>query len=146
MSSHNIVLGPLLGLEGEHANATIYSVCFLSENDIDAASLAYRIGKQSLRSEFTLISTLSRGKFWRAEIAIPLAPLDQVCNYQILIESQAASYTLTRNSLVAEWSFFCPAAKQRIQLAFASCNGFSSDKVRAQHPAPMDYLWQRMQQ
>lgn len=146
MSSHNIVLGPLLGLEGEHANATIYSVCFLSENDIDAASLAYRIGKQSLRSEFTLISTLSRGKFWRAEIAIPLAPLDQVCNYQILIESQAASYALTRNSLVAEWSFFCPAAKQRIQLAFASCNGFSSDKVRAQHPAPMDYLWQRMQQ
>ena len=146
MSSHNIVLGPLLGLEGEHANATIYSVCFLSENDVDAASLAYRIGKQSLRSEFTLISTLSRGKFWRAEIAIPLAQLDHVCNYQILIEAQAASYAITRNSLVAEWSFFCPAAKQRIQLAFASCNGFSSDKVRAQHPAPMDYLWQRMQQ
>jgi len=146
MSSHNIVLGPLLGLEGEHANATIYSVCFLSENDVDAASLAYRIGKQHLRSEFTLISHLSRGKFWRAEITIPLAKLDQVCNYQILIEAQAASYALTRNALVAEWSFFCPAAKQRVQLAFASCNGFSSDKVRAQHPAPMDYLWQRMQQ
>jgi len=146
MSSHNIVLGPLLGLEGEHANATIYSVCFLSENDVDAANLAYRIGKQSLRSEFTLISGLSRGKLWRAEIAIPLAQLDQVCSYQILIEAQAASYALTRNALVAEWSFFCPAAKQRVQLAFASCNGFSSDKVRAQHPAPMDYLWQRMQQ
>jgi len=146
MSSHNIVLGPLLGLEGEHENATLYSVCFLSENDVDAATLAYRIGKQNLRSEFSLISSLSRGKFWRAEIAIPLTPLDQVCDYQILIDAQPASYAPTRNALLADWSFFCPAAKQRVQLAFASCNGFSSDKLRAQHPAPIDYLWQRMQQ
>ena len=146
MSSHNIVLGPLLGLEGEHENATLYSVCFLSENDVDAATLAYRIGKQKLRSEFSLISSLSRGKFWRAEIAIPLTPLDQVCDYQILIDAQPASYAPTRNALLADWSFFCPAAKQRVQLAFASCNGFSSDKLRAQHPAPIDYLWQRMQQ
>ncbi len=146
MSSHNIVLGPLLGLEGEHENATLYSVCFLSENDVDAATLAYRIGKQNLRSEFSLISSLSRGKFWRAEIAIPLTTLDQVCHYQILIDAQPASYAPTRNALLADWSFFCPAAKQRVQLAFASCNGFSSDKLRAQHPAPIDYLWQRMQQ
>lgn len=146
MSSHNIVLGPLLGLEGEHENATVYSVCFLSENDVDAATLAYRIGKQNLRSEFSLISSLSRGKFWRAEIAIPLTPIDQVCDYQILIDAQPASYAPTRNTLLADWSFFCPAAKQRVQLAFASCNGFSSDKLRAQHPAPIDYLWQRMQQ
>lgn len=146
MSSHNIVLGPLLGLEGEHQNATLYSVCFLSENDVDAATLAYRIGKQNLRSEFSLISSLSRGKFWRAEISIPLTPLDQVCDYQILIDAQPASYAPTRNTLLADWSFFCPATKQRVQLAFASCNGFSSDKLRAQHPAPIDYLWQRMQQ
>ncbi|EEF22045.1 conserved hypothetical protein, partial [Ricinus communis] len=146
MSSHNIVLGPLLGLEGEHENATLYSVCFLSENDVNAATLAYRIGKRNLRSEFSLISSLSRGKFWRAEIAIPLTPLDQLCNYQILIDAQPASYAPTRNVLLADWSFFCPAAKQRVQLAFASCNGFSSDKLRAQHPAPIDYLWQRMQQ
>jgi len=146
MSSLNIILGPLLGLEGEHEKATIYSVCFLSENDVGAATLAYRIAKQSLRSEFTLISSLGRGKFWRAEIAIPLTQLDQACDYQILIDAQPASYAQTRNNLVTDWSFFCPAAKQQVQLAFASCNGFSSDKVRTQHPAPIDYLWQRMQQ
>ncbi|WP_029146864.1 alkaline phosphatase D family protein [Methylophilus sp. 5] len=146
MSSHNIVLGPLLGLEGEHNKATTYSVCFLSETDVDAATLSYRIDQQSLQSEFTLISSLNRGKFWRAEITIPLAQRDQVCHYQILIDAQPASDAQTRNALVTDWAFFCPAANQRVQLAFASCNGFSSDKLRAQHPAPIDYLWQRMQQ
>ena len=146
MSSHNIVLGPLLGLEGEWNDATVYSVCFLSESDITSATLSYRLGNQTLLSEFVFISKLSKGKFWRAEISLPLSDVDQICGYQILIDSQPASYAINRNKTASNWSFFCPAKDQRVQIAFASCNGFSSDTLRAKHPAPMDYMWQRMQQ
>lgn len=145
MPLNNIVLGPLLGLEGEWEQSSVYSVCFLSGSEVQAATLSYRLAQQTRQIPFTLVSTLSQGKFWRAEIVLALQPGDQVCHYQILIDAQPASYAHLRQQ-VSDWSFFCPGAQQRVQLAFASCNGFSSDKLRAQQVSPVDFMWQRMQQ
>lgn len=146
MLSNNIILGPLLGLEGECNGSTYYSVCFLSEIDVSAPLLIYKIAGINNKTTFTLIDTLACGKFWRAEIVLPLIDVDQICDYQIAISKQFAGYASDQSKSTSSWSFFCPGASNKIQIAFASCNGFSSDKARAKHQAPEDFMWQRMQQ
>ncbi|MDP8568288.1 alkaline phosphatase D family protein [Methylophilus aquaticus] len=146
MSSANIALGPLLGLEGEAAGNTCYSICFLSEDKVASALLECSMSGHTQQVPFKLLSQLNRGKFWRAEIILPPSTHDQTCTYRILIDQQTASYIADRTHNISSWTFFYPASNSQIQLAFASCNGFSSDKVRAQHPAPTDFMWQRMWQ
>ncbi len=146
MSSANIVLGPLLGLEGEADGGTRYSICFLSEDLVTSPLLEYTLSGQTWQVPFHLLSSLSHGKFWRAELTLPLSDHDQSCVYRILLDQQAGYYQADRTHTHSSWTFFYPSRNSRIQLAFASCNGFSSDKVRTQHPAPADFMWQRMLQ
>lgn len=127
----SLLLGPLLGLESDAG----YTVCFLTENSVVAASVTFNGSTQPA----TVKSELKSGKFWRAEIDIPVPAADLWVEYRIDIDGNTATDQAGRS----DWRFHVPAAGAAPNMAYASCNGFSSANLVTKTKAPYA-LWEEM--
>lgn len=127
--SANILLGPLLGLESD----TNYTICFLSGKEINNPTVHV---KGTPPVDANAIAETPSGKFWRAEISIPVPSDSKELSYTITSGDHSLRDSFDR----AEWSFYVPQKGERVRIAYASCNGFSSSPNAEDQYA----LWSRL--
>lgn len=126
-----LLLGPLLGLESEMD----YTVCFVTANSVDSASVIFA----DTEIEASNLEGLQKGKFWRAEYRATPPSSTQTRSYSIKSGDAFLSDRHGRNS----WSFHIPARDESPRIAYASCNGFSSPDLMSKSSDPF-LMWKLM--
>lgn len=129
-SSPNLLLGPLLGLEGE----AIYSVCFLTAGTVQDAQVA--LGGITARA--TSVAKLPGDtQYWRAEIELEVPTSAGRWNpYHITLDQALATDANGRT----EWCFYQPAADEEPRFAYLSCNGATRTDLLTELEHPFQ-LW-----
>ncbi len=126
-----IKVGPILGLESD----TLYTLCFSTDKAIKKATANVDGGDIACVKMGETPSSI----VWRAEYKIRSAKKDRPISYRIHLDGSLAECANKRS----EWSFFIPGTESTPKLAYASCNGFSEEKLMAKTQDPYQ-LWQRM--
>ena len=124
-------VGPLLGLESD----TLYTLCFSTDKTIKKA-IAHIGGGDVV---CTKVGETPSSLVWRAEYSAKSGKKDQSISYRITLDGEVAECANKRS----EWSFFIPGTVSTPKLVYASCNGFSEEKLMAKTQDPYG-LWQRM--
>jgi hypothetical protein len=131
MTTHQITLGPLLGIEGE----SIYTVCFVCPSLISKATVKV----QGKTVQAKLISTIYSGNFWRASFELPVPTQGGHIAYEVELNGKTA---LNKNKK-SSWAFYQPGAAENAKLAYASCNGFSDLKLMNTTEIPYA-MWEKL--
>lgn len=131
--TNELILGPLLGLEGECS----YTVCFVTSNTIKNAQV--RANGQVYKAQ--VIANLHSGQFWRTEIDLHLADNGQSIGYTIETDDQSAS----NKERATEWNFYQPGRHENPRFAYLSCNGFSDLKLMNATAKP-NAMWEELLQ
>ncbi len=138
---NQLLLGPLLGLEGEDDthSLTRYTVCFLTDNTVTAPIVQASCGAAQINVACVKVGNPNSGIFWRANLNIPLLDTFQVWHYAISDSGkQIAPQTGTTHA------FYVPGKSEKARFAFATCNGFSSAKLTQEFAGHSDTLWKAM--
>jgi len=135
--SSKILVGPLLGLESE----SCYSVCFSSAASVNEAAV---VVKDSMSGDEQIISARSMGKVasgsvWRATIAVQAQNYATELSYRVLLGGTPAS----NSADTGQWSFSVPVFGSKPNMAYASCNGFSSLDIMTKTERPYA-LWESL--
>jgi hypothetical protein len=128
-----LLLGPLLGFE----QGGYYTVCVLAEGALAAAPVLELSTGAS--AAFTHGTDTPSGRFWRAEILIAPVAGPQTVTYRVM----AGGTALADRAGLKAWTFYVPAAGERARLAYAACNGFSSQALAAATENPFA-LWKKL--
>ena len=129
----SLLLGPLLGYE----QGDCYTVCFLADGALAAPpELALSTGATVACAP---AGDTPSGRFWRAEAVIAPAAAPQSITYRLTAAGAALVDRVDR----AAWTFYVPAAGEHARLAYAACNGFSSQDLAAATAQPF-VLWEKM--
>ena len=131
----SLLLGPLLGYE--HGNC--YTVCLLADVGLVAAPILEL--SAGVQVPFAAVDTTATGRFWRAEAILPPGPAAQAVTYHITLGEER----LTDRAGRSEWTFYIPATGESARLAYAACNGFSSQTLAVETEHPF-VLWERLRQ
>jgi PhoD related phosphatase len=133
-SPTTIFLGPLLGYE----RGDCYTVCLLADATLAAPVLTISTGAPV---QFAFAGDTPSGRFWRAEVLI--APGAAGPQQRVKYSIAASGAALADRGGRAEWTFYVPAAGERARLAYAACNGFSSQKLAEQTARPYA-MWEKL--
>ncbi len=151
-----LILGPLLGYDGESTSANKcfanYNVAILL-NDADIKNItqaqskasSYILQLQTAQSSqqipfFAIDTKTAQGRFLlKAAIKLELRTQEQTFSYSIL-DADGKKLSQLGNDT---WTFYVPANNQSPRIVFASCNGFSSGRLAMQTTNP-PYMWQVM--
>jgi len=131
--SNPIICGPILGFE----EGGYYTVCLLTDPMPSPPTL--EISGRTAPVPFARKATVGGHEFWRAEIKIAPGAKGTPVQYRVRIKNDP----LVDRHGRAEWTFYVPARKEQPQIAFASCNGFSSAKLARDTNEPYA-LWDRL--
>lgn len=131
MNMNQLVLGPLLGLEGESR----YTVCFVTA----PAILDAHVVVDGKTVPAMLVDTVYSGKFWRAAVELPVPGLGQQVSYRIELDGRQA----ISKSSKTQWAFYQPGEKEDARLAYGCCNGFSDLKLMNNTKRPYA-LWEQL--
>lgn len=124
-------VGPLLGLDSQD----LYTVCFLTDKSASSAGVVMD-GAEHPAVE---IDDTPDGRFWRAEVSVPITNDSRYLSYNINVDQKPARDTHDRST----WTFYVPAEDEPPRIAYASCNGFSDGALAAKTDKPY-LLWKRM--
>lgn len=130
--STQIITGPLLGFE----QGDFYSVCILLEPGGQTVLLELP-GSQTY--PFAKVATVGTNEFWRAEFSSQVPAVGTLVSYSITVEGTAAMDRHSRS----RWEFYMPGVGEEPLMAYASCNGFSSEKLARDTNEPY-LMWQRL--
>ncbi|WP_250658641.1 alkaline phosphatase D family protein [Alkalimarinus coralli] len=124
-------VGPVLGFE----SGSIYTVCFSTDKSVQQAQLV-------LNNE--TISCLKVGEtpsssVWRAECSVSPTPHAQEFTYKVKLDNTTAKCQNNRD----QWTFVYPGSSDTPNIAYTSCNGFSSMDLMHKSQAPFR-LWDKM--
>ncbi len=133
MTTEQLTLGPLLGLEGESS----YTVCFVTPSHTNSARVLVNGQVHSAHK----IANLYSGAFWRANIELPVPVIGRSIAYSIETDGKPGCNKQGQ----AEWRFYQPGENENARFAYASCNGFSDLKLMNATKAP-NAMWEQLVQ
>lgn len=125
-----ILLGPLLGLEGEGR----YSVCVLCTPDVTAPEV---VDDRSIVAQG--IQPTPSGVFWRADLPIEVGASGSLHRYEVRMGGQPMPDAGGRSG----WKFWVPGSGEEPRIAYASCNGFSDGATKGHLEEPYA-MWRRL--
>lgn len=131
MTTNELTLGPLLGLEGESS----YTICFVTPLHTQDARVV--MGAQTHVAN--KIADLHSGIFWRTSIELPVHEKGLSIAYSIEVDGKQAHNKQNQ----ALWHFYQPGRHENAHFAYASCNGFSDLKLMNATEKP-NALWDEM--
>lgn len=131
MTTPTLILGPLLGLEGE----STYSICFVTTKNIQKANVM--LDGKTFKAK--VVSEIPSGLFWRATLDLPAPGSGAKRSYRVVLGEQDCK---SQNGQT-EWAFHQPGNNEKPRLAYASCNGFSDLKLMNSTDRPFA-LWERL--
>jgi len=129
--NQRLLLGPLLSVE----NDNVYTCCVLTKKEVTALTFKCN-GKVT---PFSLLEETPSGKFWKVSL-----------HHTDLLMGTRNVYTITHPDGSFEdahqrstWSFYLASATEHMQLAYTSCNGFSSAQLMKDTKDPYA-LWREL--
>lgn len=126
-----LLVGPLLGVESD----THYTFCFLTSQSVTTAHIFVEgVSVAAIR-----VAETYRGTFWRAETSLSRKNNGRHVTYGAQLDSQDAQDVNGR----AQWRFYVAGRTEKPNIAYASCNGFSSLDLVNKTEQPY-HLWEKM--
>jgi len=126
-----ILLGPLLGLEGDSR----YTICLLSSKDTEAPQAVV----DGTAFPAALVEETPRGVLWRAEVDVSIHSKGRFVSYRIESGQNALKDPESRSA----WNFWIPGRSEEPRIAYASCNGFSDGDMKTKLEDPYR-MWKVM--